>query len=160
MSLIHALVTDIVKLFRYTAFTHFSSHVTAIWTAGNCHYWKWRLIWQMQTTCLFFYGTNWSPAANSGQRGPWSYHPDNSLPSLPAWRYNRRVSEADLHRNNYTFGTIRCHKTLAHCSRAMILPGGDNKRIMLFQILCLISEIILSTWYLHMTYLGHVNHNL
>ena len=27
----------------------------------------------MQTTCRFFYGTNWSPAANSGQRGPWSY---------------------------------------------------------------------------------------
>ena len=27
----------------------------------------------MQTTRRFFYGTNWSPAANSGQRGPWSY---------------------------------------------------------------------------------------
>ena len=27
----------------------------------------------MHTTCCFFYGTNWSPAANSGQRGPWSY---------------------------------------------------------------------------------------
>ena len=22
---------------------------------------------------FFFYGTNWSPAVNSGQRGPWSY---------------------------------------------------------------------------------------
>ena len=28
------------------------------------------LKWQMQTTCRFFYGTNWSPAANSGQGGP------------------------------------------------------------------------------------------
>ena len=27
----------------------------------------------MQTTWHFFYGTNWSLAANSGQRGPWSY---------------------------------------------------------------------------------------
>ena len=41
--------------------------------AGNCHYWEWWLIWQMQTTCHFFYGTNWSPAANSVQRDPWSY---------------------------------------------------------------------------------------
>ena len=27
----------------------------------------------MQTTCRFFDGTNWSPAASSGQRGPWRY---------------------------------------------------------------------------------------
>ena len=40
--------------------------------SGDCHYWKWRLMWQMQTTCRFSYGTNWSPAANSGQWGPWS----------------------------------------------------------------------------------------
>ena len=25
----------------------------------NSFHWKWRLIWQMQTTCSFFYGTNW-----------------------------------------------------------------------------------------------------
>ena len=47
--------------------------------SGNCHYWKWWLIWQMQTTCRFFYGTNWSPAANSGQRGPWSYRTSKSM---------------------------------------------------------------------------------
>ena len=27
----------------------------------------------MQTICRYFYGTKWSPAANSGQQGPWSY---------------------------------------------------------------------------------------
>ena len=37
----------------------------------------------MQTTRRFFYGTNWSPAANSGQRGPWSYSQSNSRGSGP-----------------------------------------------------------------------------
>ena len=53
---------------------------------ANCHYWKWRLIWQIQTTWRFFYGTNWSPAANSGQRGPMAgvtnKHPSSALLSL------------------------------------------------------------------------------
>ena len=52
------------------------------WQGSNCHYWEWRLIWQTQTTCRFFNGTNWSPAANSGQRGPWSYSHD-SADTLP-----------------------------------------------------------------------------
>ena len=51
-------------------------HMSVRWwgtLAGNCHYWKWRLILQMQISCRFLYGTNWSPAANNGQWGPWSY---------------------------------------------------------------------------------------
>ena len=59
---------------------------TVVANVGS-HYWKWRLIWQMQTTCRFFYGTNWSPAANSGQRGPWSKVEPNDIlvPSDPSY---------------------------------------------------------------------------
>ena len=68
----------------------------------------------MQTTWRFFYGTNWSPAANSGQRGPWSY--TNTLNGL------LKIAEKKYFAEKFENNKSNLKKTWS------ILKGIINKR--------------------------------